>query len=125
MHNRKLRSQSPRSGMAMILVLGVGLVVLALGMAMISTSSGILQSTVDSKQRIRSRYAAEAMIAIAIAQAVEKANQFFGASLQLDESPMASLGTGNGEKGQSKVKNRVDPSQKLSRSSSPAVACAA
>lgn len=115
MHNRKLRSQSPRSGMAMILVLGVGLVVLALGMAMISTSSGILQSTVDSKQRIRSRYAAEAMIAIAIAQAVEKANQFFGASLQLDESPMASLGTGNGEKGQSKVKNRVDPSQKLSQ----------
>jgi len=95
--------------------MGVGLVVLALGMAMLTTSSGILQSTVDTKQRIRSRYAAEAMIAIAIAQAVEKANQFFGAALQVDETPLGSLGTGNGEKGQAKVRNRVDPTARLSQ----------
>jgi len=108
-------SSASRRGIALILVIGMGLVVLALGMAMLTTSSGVLQSTVDVKQRIRSRYAAEAMIAMSIARAVEKANQFFGAALQVDQSPMGSLGTGNGERGSATVTNQVDPSQKLSQ----------
>ncbi len=93
---RRTKSGSPRSGMAMILVLGLGLVVLALGMAMLTTSGGLLKNTVDNKERIRARYAAEAMIAISIAETVEKANEYFGATLKVDAKGKQEMETGDG-----------------------------
>ncbi|MCB9495476.1 MAG: hypothetical protein H6686_01130 [Fibrobacteria bacterium] len=99
----------------MILVLGLTLVLLAMGTMMLTTSGNILSSAVDSKQRIRSRYAAEAMVALSIARAVEKASHFFGKSLDVENMPMAALGTGSGEKGASTVVNRVDPTSPLSQ----------
>jgi len=104
-----------RRGIAMILVLGISMVLLALGTAMLTTSGHILSGSVDARQQIRARYAAESMVSLSIAQAVEKANEFFGAALDVDEVPMGSLGTPNGERGESEVTNRVNPSARLSQ----------
>lgn len=110
---KSFRPPSHRRGIAMILVLGISMVLLALGAAMLTTSGQMLSGSVDARQQIRARYAAESMVSLSIAQAVEKANEFFGAALEVDEVPMGSLGTPNGERGESEVKNRVDPSAKL------------
>lgn len=104
-----------RRGIAMILVLGLSMVLLALGTAMLTTSGHLLSGSVDARQQIRARYAAESMVSLSIAQAVEKANEFFGAALEVDEVPMGSLGTPNGERGESEVQNRVDPNAKLAQ----------
>lgn len=106
MEIRRTKSGGSRSGMAMILVLGLGLVVLALGMAMLTTSGGLLRNTVDNKERIRARYAAEAMIAISIAETVEKANEYFGATLKVDAKDKQEMETGDGVMASAKFPDR-------------------
>jgi len=86
-----------RRGIAMGMVLLIGIVVLVLGMAMITNSGGLLQNSVDAKQRIRSRFAAEGMIAIELARLDDLKNRNLGSALTLDEIPMRSMMTGNGE----------------------------
>lgn len=99
----------------MILVLGVGLVVLAIGMAMITTSGGLLQNTVDAKQRIRSRYAAEGMIAIQIARSVEKASEFFGQGLTSESIDWTALSSAGGEKAKAEIINQARPGDALAQ----------
>jgi hypothetical protein len=87
-----------RRGVAMILVLLLGIVILVLGMAMITTSGGFFQSTVDAKQRIRSRYAAEAMVALQMATLDKLKDSLMAGKLNLasvSATPISS--TGNGE----------------------------
>ena len=100
------RSSGKRDGIALIMVLGVGLVVLAIGMAMITTSGGLLQGTVDAKQRIRARYAAESMIAIQIARAVEKASEYFGQGLASEPISWTDLQMEGGEKARADIINQ-------------------
>lgn len=104
-----------RKGIAMMLVLGVGLVVLAIGMAMITTSGGMLQGTVDAKQRIRARYAAEGMIAIQIARSVEKASEYFGRGLTSESIDWIDLGAGGGEKARAEIVNQARPGTSLAQ----------
>ena len=91
-----------RRGVAMVMVLLIGIVILVLGMAMIVTSGGLLQSTVDSKQRIRSRYAAESMVELQMAKLDKLKDSLLGGQLNLSAVSMG-LGTANGESG------KVDP----------------
>lgn len=104
-----------RKGIAMMLVLGVGLVVLAIGMAMITTSGGMLQGTVDAKQRIRARYAAEGMIAIQIARSVEKASEYFGHGLSSESIDWIDLAAGGGEKARAEIVNQARPGTSLAQ----------
>lgn len=110
-----IRARRTRDGIAMILVLGVGLVVLAIGMAMISTSGGLLQTTIDAKQRIRSRYAAEGMIAIQIARSVEKASEYFGQGLTSEEIDWMDLQSAGGEKAKAEIINQTRPGDALAQ----------
>lgn len=75
------REPHPKRGMAMMLVLAISLIVLTLGMAMISLSGQSLSGSVDSKTRIKARYAAEAGISAAIADAVYQAGEIFGGGI--------------------------------------------
>lgn len=104
---KPFRASGKRDGIALILVLGVGLVVLAIGMAMITTSGGLLQGTVDAKQRIRARYAAEGMIAIQIARAVEKASEYFGQGLATETIDWTDMQTSGGEEAAAKIINQA------------------
>lgn len=104
------RRPSPRRGIVLGLVLLLGFVVLVIGTAMLTTSGGLLGSSVDGKQRIRARYAAESMVALQILAAMEKSSEFFGTGLEGTSTPMSSLGTPGGEKGGADIVNLVDPS---------------
>ena len=101
------RPSGKRDGLAMIMVLGLGLVVLVVGMAMITTSGGLLQGTVDAKQRIRARYASESMIAIQIARAVEKASDYFGQGLSSEEIDWMDLKLPGGERAKADIVNQA------------------
>lgn len=92
-----------RRGMAIGLVLMIGLIVLVLGIAMLSSSGSLLRSTVDAKERVRSRYAAEAMVAIQMAEATEKASQVFGSDLNLPSISRTPLLTGGGEEAEAEM----------------------
>lgn len=94
-----------RRGMAIGLVLMIGLIILVLGIAMIATSGSLLRSTVDAKQRIRSRYAAESMVALQIAATMEKASLVFGSNLALPSVPLGPLHTGEGEQAKAEIIN--------------------
>lgn len=98
-----------RRGVAMIVVLLIGIVVLVLGLAMIVTSGGLLQSTVDAKQRLRSRYAAESMVELQMAKLDQMKDSLLGG--QLDLAAMSvDLGTPNGESGKVAPMKFGDPS---------------
>jgi len=90
-----------RRGVAMILVLLLGIVILVLGTAMITTSGGFFQSTVDAKQRLRSRYAAEAMVALQMATLEKLKDSLMAGKLNLAAVPATQVSpTGNGEMAQ-------------------------
>jgi hypothetical protein len=103
-------SHASRRGMVLGLVLLLGIVVLVVGMAMLTTSGGLLASSVDGKQRIRARYAAESMVALQIVAAMEKSSEFFGADLPGSTTPLSALATGNGEQAKAEIVNQVDGS---------------
>ena len=109
------RPSGKRDGLAMIMVLGLGLVVLVIGMAMISTSGGLLQGTVDAKQRIRARYASESMIAIQIARSVEKASEYFGQGLSSETIDWMDLQMPGGEKARAEIVNQTRPGDPLAQ----------
>ena len=109
------RRSGKRDGLAMIMVLGLGLVVLVVGMAMITTSGGLLQGTVDAKQRIRARYASEAMIAIQIARAVEKASDYFGQGLSSEDIDWMDLKLPGGEKAKAGIINQAHEGDPLAQ----------
>ena len=101
--NTKLEHRmDKRRGVAMGMVLMIGIVVLLLGISMIVTSGGLLQGTVDAKQRIRSRYAAEAMVELQMAKLDKLKDSLLGSQLNLPSASLG-LGTPNGETG------KVDP----------------
>jgi len=77
------------------LVLLLGLVVLVVGMAMITTSGGFLSSGVDSKQRIRSRMAAQSLTNMQMATLAERTSRLFGQSSRLPNVPVQILPTGD------------------------------
>jgi len=97
------RAHHPRRGVVLGLVILVGVVVLVLGLAMISTSSGLLLTGVDSKQRIKARIAAETQATLQIAAAMEMASRIFGSDSVLPGRTLALLPTGDGMKGSSTV----------------------
>ena len=105
-----LRRRRARRGMVLGLVLLLGIIVLVIGMAMLTTSGGLLSSSIDGKQRIRARYAAESMVALQIATAMERSSDFFGANLKNSSTPMSALGTGRGEQAKAEIVNQVDAS---------------
>jgi len=90
------RESNPRQGMAMMLVLAISLVVLTLGMAMISLSGQGLSGAADTKTRIKARYAAEAGISVAIADAVYQAGEIFGGGITASHRDVQSE-SGRGE----------------------------
>lgn len=97
MKSVSVKASSLRRGMAIGIVLMLGLIILVLGLAMITNSGSLLQHTVDAKQRVKSRYVAEGMLAIQTAALMEKASQVFGSDLGLDKVDYISIGTGFGE----------------------------
>ncbi|MEN9309778.1 MAG: hypothetical protein RL173_3710 [Fibrobacterota bacterium] len=92
-----------RRGVVLGLVILVGVVVLVLGIAMISTSGGLLLTGVDSKQRIKARIAAETQATLQIASAMEMAARIFGTDSTLPGRSLALLPTGDGMQGASVV----------------------
>lgn len=84
-----------RRGMAMMLVLVMSVVILAMGMAMIGLSGDVLSGTVDTKTKIKARYAAETSISVAIADAVFQASEIFGGGVSAS-SRSVTLGSDNG-----------------------------
>ena len=103
-----------RRGVAMILVLLLGIVILVLGMAMITTSGGFFQSTVDAKQRIRSRYAAEAMVALQMATLDKLKDSLMAGKHNLASVPSTLVSpTGNGEMAQAGTVKQTTGGQQL------------
>lgn len=89
---------SHRRGMAMMLVLALSVVVLALGMAMVALSGQGLSAAADSKARVKSRYAAESGISVAIADAVYQAGEIFGGGVSATTREVTTAeGTGKAE----------------------------
>jgi hypothetical protein len=84
-----------RRGIAMMLVLVMSVVILAMGMAMIGLSGDVLSGTVDTKTKIKARYAAETSISVAIANAVYQAGEIFGGSVS-SSSRSVTMGSDNG-----------------------------
>lgn len=84
--------------MALGLVLMIGIIVLVLGFAMITTSGGLLANSVDSKQRIKSRIAAESQANMMMAAAVEKASSILGGNMALPNMTLKPLPTHDGTK---------------------------
>jgi hypothetical protein len=84
-----------RRGMAMMLVLVMSVVILAMGMAMIGLSGDVLGGTVDTKTKIKARYAAETSISVAIADAVYQAGEIFGGGVSASSRNVA-MGSDNG-----------------------------
>lgn len=99
-----------RQGLALGLVLLLGLVILAIGTAMIANSGGYLKSSADSKARLRARYAAEGMIAIQMAKLDALKDQAMGANLNLSQVPLSGLNTGDGERAQADPLKLASPS---------------
>lgn len=85
-----------RRGMAMMLVLVMSVVILAMGMAMIGLSGDVLGGSVDTKTKIRARYAAETSISVAIADAVYQAGEIFGGGVSAS-SRNVTMGGDNGQ----------------------------
>lgn len=104
---RSQRALRLRRGLALGLVLLVGIAVLVLGIAMITTSGGQLLSGVDSKQRIKARIAAETQANLEMALAVENASALFGGNMQLPNRPMGALPTGDGMNGSAQIEPLV------------------
>lgn len=98
-----LHRAGPRRGVVLGLVVLVGIIVLTVGMAMISQSQGVLLGSVDSKQRIKARIAAETQATLQIAAAIEKASLLYGNEMTLPGTALAALPTGDGLKGASVV----------------------
>jgi hypothetical protein len=100
-----LQSRRSRSkhGLALGLVLLLGIVVLVIGMSMIAISGGLLTSSVDSKQKIKSRMAAESQANMQMAAAVEQATLVFGGEISLPGTPMSDLPTGDGSKASAEI----------------------
>lgn len=90
-----------RRGMALGMVLLLGLVIMVIGTIMVANSGGLLRNTVDAKSRLRARYAAEGMIEIQMAHLDAIKDEALGGNLNLDSVLLTSLGTGDGEKAQS------------------------
>lgn len=94
---------SPRRGVVLGMVLLVGIIVLVVGVAMITQSQGLLLGSVDSKQRIKARIAAETQATLQIASAMEKASLLYGNEMTLASTSLSALPTGDGLKGKSVV----------------------
>jgi hypothetical protein len=95
---------SPRSGVAMMLVLVLSVVILAVGMSMIGLTGTVMQGSVDAKTKIKSRYAAESSISVAIADAVFQAGERFGGGITTSSRSFSSgndAGTANVSSGNS------------------------
>lgn len=84
-----------RRGMAMMLVLVMSVVILGMGLAMIGLSGDVLGGTVDTKTKVRARYAAESSISVAIADAVFQAGEIFGGGVRASNRSV-SMGTDYG-----------------------------
>jgi hypothetical protein len=97
------RWSGARRGVVLGLVLIVGIILLLVGLAMISQSQGVLLGGVDSKQRIRSRLAAETQATLQVAAALEKIDLLYGTDMNLPGTALAVLPTGDGLKGSSTV----------------------
>ncbi|MCB9495480.1 MAG: pilus assembly PilX N-terminal domain-containing protein [Fibrobacteria bacterium] len=106
MHPAPFASGKTRRGIALGMVVLMGLVVLALGTIMIATSGGLLRTTVDAKGRLRARYAAEAMVAVQIARLDAARDRDMGGALDLPAIPLTDLQTGNGERAKSDALKR-------------------
>jgi hypothetical protein len=104
MRSKPIRKK-PQQGFVLGIVIMLGVAILILGMAMLSNSGNLLLSTVDSKQRIRAKYAAESMVALQIARTMEQSSVLFGSGLDLPGTPLGSLLTGNGERGAASIVN--------------------
>lgn len=100
---RSQRAIRLRRGLALGLVVLVGIAVLVLGIAMITTSGGQLLGGVDSKQRIKARIAAETQANLEMALAVENASALFGGNMHLPNRPMGPLPTGDGLTGSAQI----------------------
>lgn len=87
---------SRKRGMAMMLVIIMSVVILAMGLAMIGLSGDVLGAAVDTKTKIRARYAAESAISVAIADAVYQAGEIFGGGVSSSNRDV-SLGGDKGE----------------------------
>jgi hypothetical protein len=81
--------------MAMMVVLALSVVILALGMAMIGLTGNVMQTSVDAKTKIKSRYAAESAVSAAIADAVFQAGKTFGGNISAVHRDVAA-GSDNG-----------------------------
>ena len=92
-----------RRGMAMGMVVLLGLVILAVGTLMLTTSGNFLLGTVDAKARLRARYAAEAMVALQMARLDSRKDSLLGDELDMPSTPLTSLNTGNGEKAKAEI----------------------
>jgi hypothetical protein len=97
------RNPRVRRGIALGIVLLVGIAVLVLGIAMITTSGGQLRGGVDTKQRIKARIAAETQANLLIAFAVDQATTLFGTNMTLSGTSLAALPTGDGLEGMTTV----------------------
>ncbi|MBK9575629.1 MAG: hypothetical protein IPK50_20895 [Fibrobacterota bacterium] len=87
-----------RRGLALGLVLLLGVAILVVGIAMITVSGGLLSASVDSKQRIKSRMAARSLTNMQMAALVERASTLFGKNARLPNVPMGLLPTGDSTK---------------------------
>ncbi|MBK9576651.1 MAG: hypothetical protein IPK50_02070 [Fibrobacterota bacterium] len=92
-----------RRGMAMGIVILIGIAVLVMGTLMLTASGNLLVGSVDSKSRLRSRYAAEAMVAIQMARLDFLKDSLLGSNLDLSSTPLTALNTGNGEQAKAEI----------------------
>ncbi|MCB9497601.1 MAG: hypothetical protein H6686_12005 [Fibrobacteria bacterium] len=92
-----------RMGVVLGLVVMIGVIVLIVGVAMVTQTQGLLLGSVDSKQRIKARIAAETQATLQIASAMEKAALLYGNEMTLPSTPLAALPTEDGLKGESSV----------------------
>ncbi len=109
-------SPASRSGVAMMLVLVLSVVILAVGMSMIGLTGNVMQGSVDAKTKIKSRYAAESSISVAIADAVFQAGNIFGGGIsastrsvsEAGDAGTADVSTGN-NLGQEQILQKMSP----------------
>lgn len=70
-----------KRGMTLLIVLGVMALLMVIAMGMVSTSGKSLLGAADTRQELRARVMAEAVISAAVADAVNRAGEVFGGSL--------------------------------------------
>jgi len=99
MESSKTRSVKSSRGMTLLIVLCVMALLMVIAMGMISTSGKSLMGAGDARQELRARVAAEAVISAAVADAVNRAGEVFGGTLENSEREI----TLQGDKGTAEV----------------------